>query len=226
MREGGNPMIAGKWNEACGYDRRDGAAIGRNALFGRRRSVWWSLALCLGLAACGSGGSDQSTDGSARIDGSVYGSTLDPLSVRAGEESTYVFVFTNLLTTFTAVEMSEGPGVCADGALSGRAIYLSLFQNATLARSVVTEPGRFEVWLPDLNGQTSPGTGNAVVFQTGTPTDNGGRWDLATSGSVEVTKVSGEGIEGRFDVIVMGERLTGSFEAPACDPWTRSGNIP
>src|SRR5262249_36643185 len=152
--------------------------------------------------------------------------TLEPASVRAGEESTYVFVFTHLATTFTAVELSEGPGVCGDGALSGRLLYMSLFQNATLDRSVVTVPGRFDVWLPDLNGATSPGTGNAVVFQIGTPTDTGGRYDLATSGSVAVTKVTGAGIAGTFDVTVLGERLTGSFDAPTCAPWTRSGNIP
>lgn len=219
-------MIAATCEGGCGKLRRDRVAARRDGRLGRRATVWCSLALCVGLVGCGNGGSDPSTDGSAQVEGSVYGSALDPQSVRSGEESTYVFVFTHLLTTFTAVEMSEGPGVCGDGALAGRAIYLSLFQNATLDRSVVTRPGDFEVWLPDLNGLKSPGTGNVVVFQTGTPTDTGGRWDLATSGSVEVTKVSGEGIEGTFDVIVMGERLTGTFDAPACDPWPRSGNVP
>lgn len=219
-------MFAGRRKKKRGDGRRDHAASGTGARCIDRRLVCWALALSLGLVACGGGGSDPSSDGRAQIEGSVYGSTLNPLSVRSGEEATYVFVFTHLLTTFTAVEMSEGPGVCGDGPLAGRLVYLALFQNATLDRSVVTQPGRFEVWLPDLNGQRSPGTGNVVVFQTGTPTESGGRWDLATSGSVEVTKVSGEGIEGTFDVIVMGERLTGSFDAPACDPWTRSGNIP
>jgi hypothetical protein len=65
-----------------------------------------------------------------------------------------------------------------------------------------------------------------VVFQIGTPTDTGGRHDLASAGSVEVTEVTSAGIAGTFDVTVMGERLTGSFDAPTCEPWARSGNIP
>jgi hypothetical protein len=164
---------------------------------------------------------------SATIDGPIEGQVLTPRSVRSGAKLGYTFVFTRLNTTHTDVGISDFAGYCGTDPWVGTTLYLSLFQNALLPDSQVTGPGAFDVWLPDLNGRTSPGTGNRVVAQVihNLP-DGSGTGQLARSGRVWIDAVSSTGLRGRFDLMIGDDHVTGSFDAPTCSPWPRGADIP
>ena len=167
------------------------------------------------------------SDESATIDGTFAGDVLQPRSVRSGSTRGYTFVFTHLDTVHTDVAISDFAPYCGPDPLVGMTLYLSLFQNALLPNSEVTRPGSFDVWLPEINGGSSPGTGNRVValLMRGLP-DGSGSGELARSGRVSVDAVSAAGVRGRFDLMIAGDHVTGSFSAPTCSPWLRTGDIP
>jgi hypothetical protein len=173
------------------------------------------------------GASLSSSEEGATIDGSFAGDVLQPRSVRWGVSPEYTFVFTHLESVHTDVAISDFAGYCGPDPLVGMTLYLSLFQNALLPNSEVTRPGSFDVWLPVVNGSSSPGTGNRVValLMRGNP-DGTGSGELARSGHVWIDAVPPADVRGRFDLMIGGDHVTGSFTAPNCSPWLRSGDIP
>ena len=188
-----------------------------------RSSFMAAIAL---LVVAGCGDETSLSLGRATIDGTIAGSPLEPVSVISGTKVGYTFVFTRLETTHTAVAISDFPDRCGTETVIGRTLYLSLFENPTLPVSVVSQPGTFDVWLPALDGQSDPGPGNRAIVQFMRETNDGGYGQLAQSGTVTVERVSSEEISGSFDVMIGSDHVTGSFRAPICEPWTRSGDIP
>ena len=183
------------------------------------------LAFVVGNSGCGDG-STGGSGGSARINGTISGTRLVPVSAISGTTFGFEFVFTVLPTTYTAVAISDFADECGNENIVGHSLYFSLFENPTLSNSVVTKSGRFAVWLPDLNGQGTVGTDNQVVALYISNTEEGGSGQLAQSGSVTIRHVSTDAISGSFELTFGDDHLTGTFDAPSCQPWTRSGNIP
>lgn len=178
-----------------------------------------------GDSDAGSGGDEVSDLGSATIDGTVSGNSLVPASALTGTSSPYVFVHTMLSTQFTLVTITDFADFCGNENVMGTMLYISLFENPTVAVSVVTAPGTFDVWAPSLDGQGVP-TGKAAVVNFSTNSDQGGQIATAASGTVTITQVSSTRIVGTFDATILGDHLTGTFDAPSCQVWNRSSSIP
>lgn len=180
-----------------------------------------------GAGAAGVGGQagQGGHDGTATVNGAVGDDSLDPSSVIAGESSGFVFVFTHVETLHHAVAVSDFDDACGNTDIEGTSFYLDLFQNPSLADSTVTSPGTFPIWLPALNGEPTPTDNRAVLtFIVNGP--DGGRSETAQSGTVTVTSVDDSHIAADFDVTFEDGSLAGSFDAPICSPWTRSGSVP
>src|SRR5262245_5407602 len=152
-----------------------------------RRARLAVLLLVLAMAGCGDG--DDDVGESATVNGTVNGNSLVPVSAISGTTSPFIYVFTEVDTTFTAVAISDFQDECGNTNVIGNSLYFSLFQDPTQSNSVVTEPGTFAVWLPDLNGQGPVPTGNQVVLSFFHNTEEGGSGQTAASGSVTITRV-------------------------------------
>jgi hypothetical protein len=173
----------------------------------------------------GAGGDGGTLEPSAMLSGSVEGESFAPVSVISGVSPLYVFVMTALETDHTAVAISGFADECGNTVVEGLSLYIDIFQNPSLPDSTVTEPGTFAAWLPPLNGGDTPTDNRAVLtFIDNGPT--GGSASVAQSGELTITSVSEAGISGTFDVTFENGELTGTFDAPACSPWTRSGSAP
>jgi hypothetical protein len=191
-----------------------------------KSGLWIAVVAWLCAMGCGDGGSSSLSLGSAVVDGTIGGAAFEPVSAIAGTQFGYVFVFTYLPTRHTAVAISDFADHCGNQSVIGRTLYVSLFENPKLPVSLVSRPGTFDVWLPSINGESDPGTGNRAVVTFAQVSEAGGSARLAESGKVIVERVSGEEIAGSFDVTFGSDRLTGSFRTPICETWTRSDAIP
>ncbi len=158
--------------------------------------------------------------------GRVSGAEFRPRSVIFGTASGYIFVRTIVDTDHTAVFASDSIEECGSTDVQGRALHIELFENPSVPNSQVTGPGDFQAWLPSLSGGEALPTGNRAVIVLVAHTLKGGMVQVAQSGSVTVTDVTAERLSGAFDVHFEDGQLAGSFEAPKCDSWTRSGSVP
>lgn len=186
--------------------------------------VFVLLAGCSGCAAS----STQSTTGTAEVDGTVDGEPMTAASAMFGISPSYVFVFTHVISTHQEVAITDVSQSCADGRVTGStALYIDLFHDPSQPDSTVTSAGAFDVWLPPINTGTPLPTGDMAVVTFDRPlTDGGGAGYLAQAGTVTVTDVSAGQIRGTFAVTFANGALSGSFTAPACDPWLFGASIP
>lgn len=200
--------------------------------------------VCLLLLACsvdeGAPGMRPAVDGGVdgfsgemekfSVEGRPLGEAFTPTSVIAGIGMNYRFVFTSLEAGHTDVVLAESSQHCDEGMPAGRMLYIALFEEPNGAKSHVTEPGEFAVWLPPLRPPPDLMLGDriAVVSYIVNGVDSGGSIQLARAGSVVVNTVSDSTIAGSFALDIAGEKVTGGFETAVCGNWSgiRSSEIP
>ena len=144
--------------------------------------------LCLAVLSCGC-----SSGGNGSIQGTVGGATFSPADA----------VFYPLPPTTTAIAIVSTSGVC--DYFSKHEHVKNEFALAIYFEQTAATVGTFDVSQLAVAWDVSDATCNIAS-------------QAATSGTVKLTSVTAQSIDGTFDLFFDQDHITGSFHASHCDP--------
>jgi hypothetical protein len=199
----------------------------------------WAIAALAGCAAAErdpTSEQDASPDVEASVErdgasenvsvvGTVDGRDLNIVDVLSGILDRYTFVGTRVDSRHIEVALNSFVDTCGSVTSVGTTIYLDLFQNPMLPDSVVTEPGTFDVWLPELRSAEIPRDKRVIASYVRVGAQ-GGMSFLAVSGYVNVTTITDAELSGELALQFENGAVSGSFVSARCAEWNRAASIP